>query len=696
MKKNVKRVTIPFFILMLLVINIFSQTVSADATIENWNDWIDGTQTDTKGDIDIWREADTFEVDLGGIDNGDPTLLELEWGGGDTSVEDCGRMNITGNSADLIDEYKSFSFWSRHTQEATSYSTKIYIYFYNATDDKQIGLRIGCNDGNDMQYAYQDSGDGWNGIGTNVGTYDWSKIIVSFISPNIMRYRLLDENEVLISVVNGTWCHLDTFENFTYMTFHYQSTSGAQGNAVPHGHFDEFTIDTTNYDYYDYEEGYDCRCANPVNNYASVYLPESAGAQIDWACIVLTNPLLWQTCIDNTQWDIDPQQYVEHETVSSYSETIADVLLPIGSEQKDYVSDDVDDYTLFIDGTYYGSASDIIEYGPQYALLWEGVDHIVSNEKIHFAFGCSETIGATYSITPYYWYSVGCYFGGFGNTKCHNSASLFSNDITDGTNWGNARLSVCWCSENISFPDEPSLDEITVIEDFDDEFGDGDNGSGYMEFYMFADDCYYRVGDQPIIVYNFSGPADWANDSWTYQYYLYRVDHTGTDDDIIYYGNIEIRNNYTRNIETLPVTFNDTGQFYLMVYNTSDYGSTRTNFIHKSLYLTVCSATSGSGDDGIGGGGDLLPDLGTTFGAILGIILVCFFTLMPLALQSAVGKAGMTISIPLPTYTMMGSLGMILSYYLGLFALWVFFFAIAIALITLGFMYLLKVRDQGA
>jgi len=91
----------------------------------------------------------------------------------------------------------------------------------------------------------------------------------------------------------------------------------------------------------------------------------------------------------------------------------------------------------------------------------------------------------------------------------------------------------------------------------------------------------------------------------------------------------------------------------------------------------------------------LLPSLGETFGAILGIILIAMFVLLPLVLTTHFSRVGHTISMPNIVYVLMGALGVLLDVFLGLFEVWVIYFIIAVGVLSLGLFYILNIRSNN-
>lgn len=90
----------------------------------------------------------------------------------------------------------------------------------------------------------------------------------------------------------------------------------------------------------------------------------------------------------------------------------------------------------------------------------------------------------------------------------------------------------------------------------------------------------------------------------------------------------------------------------------------------------------------------ILPDLGVTWGMIMGLMIVSFFTLLPLLLTHMTNQKGFNFTIPSIVYVLFAGIGTLISFAFGLFDTWVIFFIIALGIIALGILYLIGQRQQ--
>ena len=90
----------------------------------------------------------------------------------------------------------------------------------------------------------------------------------------------------------------------------------------------------------------------------------------------------------------------------------------------------------------------------------------------------------------------------------------------------------------------------------------------------------------------------------------------------------------------------------------------------------------------------ILPDLGATWGMIMGLMIVSFFTLLPLLLTHMTNQKGFNFTIPAIVYVLFAGIGALISFAFELFQDWVLFFIIAIGIIALGILYLIGQRQN--
>lgn len=110
-------------------------------------------------------------------------------------------------------------------------------------------------------------------------------------------------------------------------------------------------------------------------------------------------------------------------------------------------------------------------------------------------------------------------------------------------------------------------------------------GDSFIEFYGYDEDCYYRVGDNPIIVYNVSDVYDNANTG------LYKYEMVNKYGNVITEGYINANSGDV--IEITDFSFPYTGSYYLLLFNlTSTFQ--KDAYITPSLRIIVCDALGGA------------------------------------------------------------------------------------------------------
>jgi len=386
--------------------------------------------------------------------------------------------------------------------------------------------------------------------------------------------------------------------------------------------------------------------------------------------------------------NIPNKKYIEHKTESTYSMTIHSLLLPVSDDQLEQVSDSESDYTAFINGRYCGTPDYIQPYGSDWALIWDdlnsGAGFTISSEQLVFEFYCSaHTSGLAYD---YYWYGVGWTGGGTGNTKVHSTSSLYGNGNLDGSydDWSTSwKITPCWYYDTAGVSQPEPIPSVELINTYEDSYAE--NGTmGWFEFYEWFTDCYHRVGNNPYIIYNMSGNG--SGESKIYRFDIVKVGDTG---DFVYTGLITVTADYKTAYYRIPdYEFTEKGQYFIEVFNTSDYGLTYGDRVYTSRNIYVCESL-----DGIGVTDDpsLFPEVSNTLGMIIGLIVTVFMTLSPFILAGSISG---TIQVPPVLYAVMGALGVIISTSFGWFPSYVLFFIIAVGIIVLALMYVMKMKGE--
>lgn len=312
-------------------------------------------------------------------------------------------------------------------------------------------------------------------------------------------------------------------------------------------------------------------------------------------------------------------QYIENQFVYPWSGTIYGIELPIGSTQYSDVSDDPNDYSLYVNGIPWGVADSIIPYGSDYALHWENtIGTTLENEKPLFSFGCSKYV--TYGSLNYYWYSVGFNPSGtLSQSKGHDSIFYFVDEYLNGNTLAFGKISMCFYyngTQDSEYKPEIPPDEL---EDYKTNFG-----NEFIQFYNYGLECYHGVGDNPYIIYNISDDYFNTNSS----IYLFNIMKVGSVVPV-YTGSISFTGSYQSAFYRLSdYKFSSIGAYYIVLYNTSDYGTEIKDIIGNdgkpSQAITVCAVGTGGSGNGNGetGDGSGRSTEQINFNIIIGLIFV--------------------------------------------------------------------------
>jgi len=697
-----------FFIFLMLLLTSFSVFVSAaEVTIEDFETYASGSITGTNG-LNTWeRESgDDFEVYDTGINQ---VLLLASAGGaftghipvGDPNA-DIGWMNLTAAYTGL-----DLDFYSRKQTHGGTSDFSTTIYFYNASGGEVLKILIQTLYTSDEieVYYYDYLDENTNTIITGLEDLTWYRLSLfqDGSHPNEYTYNIYNESDGLLASVSGynRISGADIPSNKTELNFEdikITAASGAYGGVLYLDNVKANT-DTSAYDAFT-SLGADSRCANPISGYNQMMYPKPDvdGCSFDMGCLLLSPPWLWGRCVD-CPYSNFPCEYAEWQSNNYRSETITNVLLPIGLEQIIHVSNNPSHYILSIGNNYIGGADEIISYGNGFAVVWENTNISIINERPLFSFRCLDhSIGFAEN---WHWYGIGIFYGGNGATRSHNSYAQSVNSILDGYIPGNMNIAVCWSYNNSEFatPDQPPECNPNVIDIFDDKFGNattgGDTHKGYIEFAVWDQECDYRVGDSPSIVYNLSG---FIGDDTTKRC-LYRIWQigNGTDNLLVFNDYIDISDDWRRGYRDLTdrFAFSSSGSYYIMVYNTTDEGNTLSEFIDISLTISVCNIP-GSGY--IPGQTGPLPDpfdfsdIPVLFKVIISLFIIIILTISPYFFASMINKGRVQIQMPSLVYVAFFFIGVVASIMLGFLEIWVFF-VILVGLILTIVVFWLQGKD---
>ena len=425
------------------------------------------------------------------------------------------------------------------------------------------------------------------------------------------------------------------------------------------------------------------------NVYTKIYQYGSIDETLNEPTDTFTGENLASICANPIEGyiNIPNKKYVEHLTESSYSMTIHAIVLPVSNEQIIYMPS-LSSYLAYVNGYYCGAATSIQPYGGGYAIVWDdlngGSGFGINEEQILFEFYCNDYVTFGYN---YYWYGISWCGSCTGDTLVHSSSSLFGDGTLNGgvEGWSNSwSISPCWYYNDSGVSQPEPIPSIETIDQYEDSYAE--NGTmGWVEFYEWFSQCSHRVGDNPYIIYNLTGNG-------TGEAKIYRLDIVKAGDvgDFVYTTLITITTDYKTAYFRLPdYEFEETGNYFIELYNTSDYGLTYDDLVYVSRNIFVCES--------LGSGGytdtdtDIFPTLSVGMGAIVGVIVTVFLTLSPMIIS---GSLGGSIQVPPILYAIMGAIGVTISTTFGWFPSYIFFFIVAIGIIMLVAMYMFKIRGQ--
>jgi len=523
-------------------------------------------------------------------------------------------------------------------------------------------------------------------------------INISHYGTNWFNVTALDSTFNVVAYLNRTGVSSSVFTSFSYVYF-----ESAGSNTDDEIYFDNFYIRTEDgavggFQGFDHANS----CNNPISGYDQMCYPDPdvEGCHFDMGCLLLSPPWLWGRCVD-CDYSLIPVKYIEWQSDIYITQTINDVILPVSAEQVNFVSFDPNDYSMVINGGAEIVATSVIHYGNDYAIFWDNVAIDVVDEKILFAFSCDAL--STLFVQDWYWYGIGIFYGGNGRSLVHNENSLFTNGVFDGNIPGNMQFIICWdySASDFTPPDPPPEDNPTIIDDYDNEFGNattgGDTQKGYIEFAVFDQECDYRVGESPAIVYNLSG---FIGDD-TVKRCLYRIWQigNGTHDVLVFNDYIDISDDWRRGYRDLTnrFAFSSSGSYYIIIYNTTDNGNTLSEFIHRSGEISVCDVPD---DDAIPGQTGTDPstdpfdfsDIPVLFKVIISLFIIIILTVSPYFFASMINKGRVQIQMPSLVYVAFFFIGVVASIMLRFLEIWVFF-VILVGLILTIVVFWLQGKD---
>ena len=224
--------------------------------------------------------------------------------------------------------------------------------------------------------------------------------------------------------------------------------------------------------------------------------------------------------------------------------------------------------------------------------------------------------------------------------------------------------------------------------DFSDLYGDF-----YAEFYTDGSSCFYHNNDVPRVAYKF---MDITNYSTTNGKYILDIVALFNDENTTVYTATFNNGTYENNYLVSPISLSTKYWYRIYVYNTTESGGMyyRNEIIYTSSDLVVCIEGDNDGDGHVDytddtDSYDILPQLDSRIGIVVGFIITIFCTLSPMIVAGLINSNARTsINVPPTAYAITGALGVVVSVGLGFFPSWIIFFIVAVGIIISVFMYL--------
>jgi len=423
--------------------------------------------------------------------------------------------------------------------------------------------------------VYDDAG--WEEVTPNLGNNRYY-FLLTHTASNQFSSQVIDstfaniQTEAVSSLNTDTWTSFDSI---------YINDPGT-GSTTYTFYIDNFylTTDTgeTENDYGDIT-GFDSYCSGGLGMSTTVSWEE-----------ITYNIFGWET---GRIWHYS--QYVEHEFPYPLTADIYYIDLAISTDQYYYVSSDETDYHCYCNGIPLGTANAIFEYGSDYVIRWIETTPInLEGEKPIFSFKCDEytEIVAGKQI---YWYGIGITYSPLGYSGCHDSETLYQNNVFDGHYFG-GHLSMCFYFNNSNVEQsEPEIPE-TDLDDYIDQYGSDDYNGTFIEFYKNWIPCFHGIGDNPYIMYYVNNTENILEEDSPY--YMYEIRYAGSN-RTFYRGLISIGNNQNKSayFRIYSVEFLTSGDYYILLYKTTDYGTVGNTILYRSRIITVCDEGTGQVQD---------------------------------------------------------------------------------------------------
>lgn len=641
-----KKIIIIFSILMLIFTFFVSpvQSASGIVTLADWDDVASGLSHGTSGLIEFDEVTGASFQTINTNYVSSPNSFKVGFAGAAT----LGYWNLTGNFS-YIGQINLSAYY-----EMLGGFSDLYIEFIN-NGTTVIKLNID----HDEKIYYYKVGVGYTLIydgAVNTRYY----IVVTHITTNQFNYSVYNASFDLVGSDEGSGNSAGDYTTFDSVYFNSNTETGTL-------YFDNLIISTTVVGEGGYADlsGYNSICSGGEGSYSAPY----------WQ-IIHKNIFGWTTSIDTFF-----PQYLEHEFPFYWTGTINAVDIPISNEQYNYVSGNVADYYMYINGVPFGNPIAIIPSGSgEYLLRWYSTAGItLINEKPLFSVKCDQTY--TVGGETYYWYGIGITYSPIGDTKGHNTLSYFMDTFHNGNNL-NAEISMCYYFTGTSeLTSDPYND--TEWDDWATEYGNPTYGNMGIQFKTPAYDCQFRAGNNPIIRYNLSG--DYLEDDSPY--YRYRIYMAGSS-YLYYQGLISVFEDYKRGEETIQdFEFPIDGYYYIVLYNTTEYGTTINRTLLTSDIIHVCeSETEGGSNAGLENFD--FSDIPILFKILISLFIIIILTISPYFFAAMINRGRTSVNMPDLVYVAFFFIGIAVCVMLGFLEIYVFFLVLVGLIVTFTILWL--------
>lgn len=349
--------------------------------------------------------------------------------------------------------------------------------------------------------------------------------------------------------------------------------------------------------------------------------------------------------------------FIESKCLDKFTGVIYAVDLAISQDQYNLYSIP-SGYDLVINGEHIGNANCIFPFGTGYAVRWiDEYNGLVTLDDDYPIFSfMADFPGNGYK----HWLGIGINpSSGNSLSSEHNNYFNYLNNQFEGTTLPGGKISLCYYYDaNISdYQDDVDSD----LENYTSIFG-----NEFIEFYNFNQDCFHRVNDNPYIIYNLS------DDNYsTDEYYSFDIIKSNGNKSV-YFGKIKIIGDY--NYKKLVITdfkFIEEGQYYIRLYNTTNYGGNIDSIVYTSQPIYVCEDDTVSPWTPPSQGGEWY---GLPFFVpyLIGIFITLIITMSPLIIATYITRKTSYKKIDIPALLYVGFffMGLIVSVVTGFLPVW--------------------------